>query len=117
MPYKDPEMRRQSVLRWYRDNRERANELNREWRHRNPEKERSRHMESKYGLSTDGYDSLFKAQGGVCALCRQPPRDGRWGLLGVDHNHTTGKIRSLLCAGCNASVGMIESVLNRTFVN
>jgi hypothetical protein len=46
------------------------------------------------------YDKLLEAQGGVCAICG----GSRRGNLDVDHDHTTGAVRGLLCAADNRKV-------------
>jgi hypothetical protein len=43
---------------------------------------------------------LFKAQGGICDICKERP------ATHLDHCHTTGKIRGLLCTQCNTGLGM-----------
>lgn len=50
-----------------------------------------------YGLKKGEYDKLLEAQGGVCAICKEP-RNYR---LAVDHDHKTGLVRGLLCKMCN----------------
>lgn len=50
------------------------------------------------------YDSMFKAQGGVCAICAGPQAGFRK-RFNVDHDHATGKVRGLLCHSCNVSLG------------
>lgn len=57
----------------------------------------------RYGLDFDSYVLLFQHQGGRCAICQ---RDDR--LLVLDHNHSTGRVRGLLCANCNAGIGMLS---------
>ena len=66
----------------------------------------------------DVYDSLLEGQGGVCAICGQPPKDGE--DLCIDHDHdccsgtsiSCGKcVRGLVCHGCNMRLGQIESKL------
>ena len=52
----------------------------------------------EYGLSVTGYQKLLAQQNGVCAICREPDRD-----LCVDHDHRTGRVRSLLCNGRNSA--------------
>ena len=61
----------------------------------------------KYGLSSDGYGRMLKEQNNQCAICA---RDFSTGLLGacVDHCHTTGKVRALLCDGCNKAIGLLK---------
>lgn len=59
-------------------------------------------MKRKYGISIDVYDTLFEKQKGVCAICHNPPKTKN---LFVDHDHTTGKIRGLLCSPCNFALG------------
>lgn len=56
----------------------------------------------RYGMTTDDYARMLDAQGGGCAICANPPRDRR---LAIDHCHTTGKVRGLLCGPCNVSLG------------
>ncbi len=50
------------------------------------------------GVSDERYAELLAEQGGHCALCPTEPKTRR---LHVDHDHTTGRIRGLLCYSCN----------------
>lgn len=59
----------------------------------------------KYGLTEQCYTSMLDAQGGVCAICKSPPLRRR---LAIDHCHTTGKVRGLLCGPCNVSLGQFR---------
>lgn len=68
----------------------------------------------KYRLTIERYDEMLAGQGGGCAICGRPPRNGRHH---VDHDHaccpgkrTCGKcIRGLVCFTCNIRIGLIES--------
>lgn len=62
----------------------------------------------KYGLTIPQYERLLQAQGGVCAICHRPETNSRLSCLSVDHNHTTNKVRGLLCSRCNIAVGMLQ---------
>lgn len=65
----------------------------------------------QYGLTPEEYADLVEVQGGVCALCGQAEKARRGDtaiVLSVDHDHTTGKVRGLLCRGCNTMLGLIE---------
>lgn len=61
-----------------------------------------------HGITGEQYQSMFESQSGLCAICGRPEtliRNGRVQSLSVDHNHDTGIIRDLLCAGCNVMIG------------
>jgi hypothetical protein len=63
-------------------------------------------LRHKYGMSENDYMAMLARQGGVCAACGRPPRNGR--ALFVDHDHDTGFIRGLLHAKCNSALGFAE---------
>ena len=66
-------------------------------------KERMHNLKRMFGMSLEEYDEKLKAQNGVCAICGGLCKSGK--RLAVDHNHTTGKIRDLLCGNCNGGLG------------
>lgn len=63
------------------------------------------------GISLSEYQTQFEGQNGVCALCKLPETEifrGKLKLLAVDHDHTTGNRRGLLCRRCNCILGMFN---------
>lgn len=67
----------------------------------------------KYGITHEDYDRMWVAQGGVCAACGCletgiDPRTQRPRYLVVDHDHLTGRVRALLCGGCNVALGHLR---------
>jgi len=58
-----------------------------------------------YRLTPEEYDKILKYQSGVCACCGKPPKRIR---LAVDHCHTSGRIRGLLCWPCNHALGILR---------
>ena len=56
-----------------------------------------------YGLSEEHFRVLLESQNYECAICGKPDRS-----LVVDHNHTTGKVRGLLCNSCNTGIGLLQ---------
>ena len=65
---------------------------------------RERHLQKFYGLSVKDYEDMVLSQNNLCAICgSSEPHVGA--SLAVDHNHTTGKVRELLCSHCNLLLG------------
>ena len=77
-------------------------------------------LKSKYGITPETYEQMKEAQGGKCKCCGETPTGlrrkvgdpddwkGRYYIdqLVVDHCHTTGRVRHLLCNRCNPMIGM-----------
>lgn len=59
----------------------------------------------RYGLTPNEYDGMFIEQDGLCFICKDPNKL----KLVVDHNHTTGMPRKLLCHLCNNIVAQQEN--------
>lgn len=73
-----------------------------------PHEKRRAHLKHRYGITVEQYDEMLAAQGGHCALCPWEPSDGK--VLAVDHDHETGRVRGLLCRGCNLALATFERV-------
>jgi hypothetical protein len=58
---------------------------------------------AKYDLTREEYMAMREAQGGCCAICGKIPAED----LRVDHDHETKIVRALLCANCNAAIGLL----------
>jgi hypothetical protein len=56
----------------------------------------------RYGLTLDDYTRMFEQQHGQCAICGVKVQGER---MCVDHDHSTGRVRGLLCRLCNKSLG------------
>jgi hypothetical protein len=59
------------------------------------------------------YNTLYRMQEGKCAICGYKVGDiwifgNKVYKLMIDHSHVTGRIRGLLCNGCNTLVGNYE---------
>ncbi|WP_280350396.1 endonuclease VII domain-containing protein [Nocardia abscessus] len=63
-----------------------------------------RHIWETYGLTPEEYWAIYHAQGGKCYICDRPRAKSARKKLSVDHCHSTGRIRGLLCQKCNRDV-------------
>ncbi len=63
-------------------------------------------------ITNDEYNEMYSAQNGQCAICgksaTQLQFSARIKRLCVDHDHTTGKVRALLCTACNQGIGLLR---------
>lgn len=64
-------------------------------------------LRKNYGLTIAQYEQMLKDQNGVCAICRKFRTTGKASRLAVDHDHTNGKNRGLLCIFCNNAIGFL----------
>jgi hypothetical protein len=63
---------------------------------------RTYHLKRRYGITAQEADAMLEEQGGVCAICRTAP------AVHVDHDHSTGAVRALLCFNCNGGLGQFR---------
>lgn len=93
------------------DNAERKNIARRErWKNDPEYRERSKAISrrSRYGISPERYEEMLQQQSGVCAICASPPNPNgikSASRLHVDHDHSSGLVRRLLCLNCNRGIG------------
>jgi hypothetical protein len=66
----------------------------------------ARNHSNRYGMLPGEYDTRLAAQGGVCAVCGEPPQGKR--RLAVDHDPVTRRVRGLLCSRCNTGLGQMR---------
>lgn len=76
-----------------------------EWKAHRRKQDRGYSLKKLYGITMEDYERMLDEQHGGCAVCGTPPGARR---LHVDHDHETGKVRSLLCNGCNAALGHLK---------
>lgn len=64
----------------------------------------AKRLEQKYGITSEQRTEMFEAQKGCCKICGKHESEQRRALA-VDHCHTTGAVRGLLCDNCNRGIG------------
>jgi hypothetical protein len=68
-------------------------------------------LRDDFGISIYQYGEMVEEQNGICAICKSELSY----RLYVDHDHTTNKVRGLLCSKCNMMIGLAkdnESILD-----
>ena len=85
--------------------RSKQREYQRLWRAANVDEVRDRNLRHCYGIGTAEFDEMLAAQGGACAICGTTVWGGKHKTPHVDHDHATGRIRGILCHGCNTGLG------------
>ena len=128
MPYKDADQARAASRRSYlrqdanqrARKREQSNAAMKRWYHKSPEnrakvaerrsawKDANREWVNfdnslrRRGITLDQYHAMNERQDFACAICREDRR------LVIDHCHSTGRVRGLLCVACNGGIGALK---------
>lgn len=70
---------------------------------------RNAELQRRYGITQQDYEVMIAEQNNQCAICNTTEPGGRHprGYFVVDHCHTTGKVRKLLCNNCNTALGLV----------
>jgi hypothetical protein len=78
------------------------------WKDQHPEEwkriKRNSNLKREFGITLHDFDRMLEAQGFLCAICRSPLLP--WPHL--DHDHTTGRVREILCHHCNLAIGNVK---------
>lgn len=61
------------------------------------------HLKNTYNLSEEEWQQIFSLQKHACAICRSTLPGNKRGWV-VDHDHSTGEIRGILCHHCNIMI-------------
>jgi len=80
-------------------------------RKENPERYLEYDLQIHSGISLEEYYGMLERQNGGCAICGRKEtikKNGKPMRLSIDHDHETGRIRGLLCSGCNKGIGHLQ---------
>jgi len=90
---------------YYQNNKQRLLGVYNKWKGENKERIVGYNLKKLYGLSIQEYNDMAESQSGKCAICGMKEKGKR---LAVDHCHTYGKVRGLLCSRCNMALGSLK---------
>ena len=85
----------------YQKHKERSKAYGRAYREANWDLVFAKRLLKEHGITREEYDLLLEQQGGRCAICQKLK------TLHIDHCHTTGEVRGLLCIVCNTGLGKL----------
>lgn len=70
--------------------------------------ERNSKYKRQYGITVDDYNRMLATQNDGCGICGVKTPGNRTKHFHVDHCHSTGKVRGLLCHKCNRALGLFS---------
>lgn len=92
-----------------------ARQHSRLYREQNPDKAkravRAATIKKKFNITLEQYEELLTQQEYKCAICGcdyQTYKQEKNAEFCIDHNHSTGEVRGLLCSVCNKVLGQLQ---------
>lgn len=93
--------------------REKAKSAAKAWAENNPDGKKAQRLAAAYGISLSDFKEMMATQNNACAICGYSDMSDPKMFPVVDHCHTTGKIRGILCASCNHGLGKFKDDVTR----
>ena len=100
----DKEAKNAYQRKWRQDNRAKLRATDPAQYKINRDKEIDIALRYLYGITLAERDAMLVAQDNRCAICRSEDPGNKHGWY-VDHDHTTGTVRGILCHPCNHGLG------------
>lgn len=74
-------------------------------------------LKRRYGITHTDYCNMLDEQKGKCAICNSEQNNSAMNTdkLFVDHCHTTGEVRGLLCSKCNHAIGLLDDNIDNLY--
>ena len=79
-----------------------------EWGRANKDKVQVYRLYDKYKLRPEEFEAMLEAQSNTCKLCPTVFTDTL--DRHIDHDHSTGEVRGILCRRCNIMIGWYEAI-------
>lgn len=78
------------------------------------EKAKDARLKREFHITLEEFRKVLAYQGGGCAICgKKLNKKGKPLLLAVDHCHTTGLVRGVLCWPCNKGIAVFQDDVDR----
>ena len=95
-----------------KEHREAAKKVSRDYGRNNPRGKKAQRLK-QYGITIEQFDGMYERCGGKCEICGFADDGNRQFFPFVDHCHTTGEVRGLLCSNCNFGIGKFSDDIER----
>lgn len=97
-----------STLQWRSKNKDLYNKNMREYQASHKDNRRNCDYKRTYGITLEDFNRILTAQNGLCAICGKSNASSKRHFA-IDHCHKTGKVRGILCYGCNRALHILDS--------
>ena len=97
------------------EHREKMKSQSLNWLRANPEKKKSQRLMAAFGIDMSDFQDMLSIQNGACAICGHSDLSDPNFFPLVDHCHSTGRVRGLLCMNCNQALGKFKDDKSRLF--
>ena len=67
------------------------------------DKGKNKKLKLNYGICLEDFNTMLMEQNYLCKICKN-----KMNKPCVDHSHSTGKVRGLLCSECNTALGLFK---------
>lgn len=78
-----------------------------EWQENNPDKRKNQRLK-QYGITLDDMNKIMEEQEHKCAICGYEDIEDKKMFPVIDHCHTSGIVRGILCSKCNKGIGLFN---------
>lgn len=79
-----------------------------EWHQKNPVKSKAGRLRKSYGMTMDKFNLMMDSCFHKCEICGYEDKSKKQIFPVVDHCHTTGNVRGILCSNCNQALGKFK---------
>ena len=93
---------------YYNANKVNCNVTSKEWYKKNVVRQKYRRLWLRFGITKEQYDKMLYTQNYKCKICSMPFGKTKGTRCCVDHNHSTGEVRALICSNCNVILGLSQ---------
>ena len=108
---KNRELLREKNKKYSKENPEIVKNSKLKYRAKNKQNIKEQRRQMRYGITKQQYDEMLERQQYCCAICSKTPKK----TLDVDHCHSNGEIRGLLCNSCNQALGLFKD--NKQYIS